>query len=221
MLQWQAPTTWGSGSGGTYVVLRGEEPWSMAIVAQALSTTGFLDTSVPCRNLTYHYRVLARTAVGPGEGVMLCVFVPPCKPSGPVVVTAAAMSGRVELHWQPPTDDGGDPVRYYNIYRTVAGGTPQLLAERQTCTDYNDTSCLFGTAYTYCVTAANTAGEGAMSTPVEAQLALPATELKTAELDLSDVPFAAVGAVGAVLFIGAVMVGRLALASRVRSRDDR
>lgn len=218
-LSWQSPTSWGSGSSGTYTVMRGEQPWSMTVVAQGLSAPSFVDSELPCRNITYHYRIRATTSTGAGEGVMVCVEVPPGRPADPLAVTATAMSGRVELHWQPPTEDGGDPVRYYNVYRTVAGGTPQLLAERLTCMDYNDTSCMFGTAYEYTVTAENVAGEGAMSTAVEAQLALPATELRTAELDLGDVPFAVVGAVGAVLCIGVAMVGRLAYASRDRSRD--
>jgi len=213
-LYWQDPTSWGAGSGRFYTVLRGEHPWEMSVVAQELTSPSWVDTTLPRHNLTYHYMVRGRTSSGDGQVATVCLVVPPAAPAAPVCVEATAMSGRVEVTWQAPADDGGDAVRCYNLYRTVAGGTPQLLAERMSVTCYNDTSCLYGTAYSYTVTAANAAGEGAMSTAVEAQMALPATELDTVDLDIGDIPLPAVGAMAAVIIIGAVMVGRLALRSR-------
>jgi titin len=219
-LYWQDPTAWGSGSGRYYTVLRGEHPWEMAVVEQELSSPSWVDTTIPRHNLTYHYMVRCRTSAGDGQVAMVCMDVPPAAPAPPVSVEATAMSGRVEVTWQPPAEDGGDAVRHYNLYRTVAGGVPQLLAERLSVMCYNDTSCLYGTAYSYSVTAANAAGEGTMSTPVEAQMALPATELEGVDLDLGDIPLPALGAVAAVIIIGAVMVGRLGLRSRGRTRGD-
>jgi len=219
-LYWQDPTAWGSGSGRYYTVLRGEHPWEMAVVEQELSSPSWVDTTIPRHNLTYHYMVRCRTSAGDGQVAMVCMDVPPAAPAAPASVEATAMSGRVEVTWQPPAEDGGDAVRHYNLYRTVAGGVPQLLAERLSVMCYNDTSCLYGTAYSYSVTAANAAGEGTMSTPVEAQMALPATELEGVDLDLGDIPLPALGAVAAVIIIGAVMVGRLGLRSRGRTRGD-
>ncbi len=219
-LYWQDPTGWGTGSGRLYTVLRGEQPWEMTVVAQELTSPSWVDTTIPRHNLTYHYMVRGRTTSGNGQASMVCVDVPPAAPAAPASVAVTAMSGRVEVSWQPPADDGGDAVRHYNLYRTVAGGAPQLLAERLSVMCYNDTSCLYGTAYAYTVTASNAAGEGSLSTPVEAQMALPATELESVDLDIADLPFAALGAVAAVLIIGALMVGRLALRSRARTRGD-
>jgi len=217
-LSWQPPTSWGSGTGGRYTVLRGEAPWSMTEVARAVDCPSYLDSKLPCRNVTIYYRVVPTTTVGDGRSALLSIKVPPGPPDGPAGITATARTGKIELAWAPPADDGGDAVRLYRVYRTVAGGTPQLLADCLTECAYNDTTCMYGATYAYTVTAANGAGEGTMSASVESQLAQPASDAPTVGTSLRGIPFPMVGAMGAILIIGALMVGRLSYVARRNGR---
>lgn len=217
-LSWQAPTSWGSGTGGRYTVLRGEAPWAMTEVATAVDCPGYVDTKLPCRNVTIYYRVVPTTTVGDGRSALVSIRVPAGAPDAPVDVTATARTGKIELTWCPPADDGGDAVRLYRVYRTVSGGAPQLLADCLTECAYNDTTCMYGATYSYTVTAQNGAGEGTMSASVESQLAQPADEAPAVGTSLRGIPFPMVGAMAAVLSIGAVMVARLSYVSRRNGR---
>jgi hypothetical protein len=77
---------------------------------------------------------------------------------------------------------------------------------------------MYGATYAYTVTAQNGAGEGTMSASVESQLALPAGDAPTVGTSLRGIPFSMVGAMAAVLSIGAVMVARLSYVARRNGR---
>jgi fibronectin type 3 domain-containing protein len=83
---------------------------------------------------------------------------------------AVAMSGSgtavahsVDLSWTAPASSP-DPVVGYNIYRSLSGGTPQLLNSTPTTgTTYVDSSVVNGSTYDY--TAESVDASGVESTP--------------------------------------------------------
>ncbi len=65
--------------------------------------------------------------------------------------TGTAVAHSVSLTWNAPTSSP-DPVAGYNIYRSLSGGSPQLLNSTPiTATTYVDNSAVSGSTYTYTV----------------------------------------------------------------------
>jgi hypothetical protein len=92
----------------------------------------------------------------------------PTVPGAPQSVGAIGGAGFVELTWQPPASDGGDPVVSYNVYRSTAPESPGVLvANNLSGTLWNDTNLDLGTYY-YVVKAVNGIGEGPGSLEVPA-----------------------------------------------------
>lgn len=90
----------------------------------------------------------------------------PTAPSSPESVGAIDGVGSVELTWQPPASDGGDPVMSYNVYRSTTSGTETFLAAAFS-TFFQDAGLDPGT-YFYVVTAVNNFGESVWSAEVSA-----------------------------------------------------
>lgn len=93
-------------------------------------------------------------------------------PGEPLNVAATAGSDRVNLKWSPPSDAGGSPVWSYNVYRWTEGDDQEAmwrpLSGGIKSTSFSDSSAKNGIPYTYTVSAVNSAGEGARSSPVSA-----------------------------------------------------
>jgi len=90
--------------------------------------------------------------------------VPVTVPDVPTNVDVTDGNSQVTVSWTPPVSDGGDSTPPTYTVTSEPGG--------QTCTA-TGTSCVVsglqnGTAYTFIVTAGNTAGNGATSTPSKA-----------------------------------------------------
>ena len=89
-------------------------------------------------------------------------------PQPPASLTANASTGRVQLAWDPPSSDGGQPLKKYRVYRaTTPGGqalnkTP-LATLSKTVTSFNDTTVQDGTTYHYVVVATNALGSSGPS----------------------------------------------------------
>jgi fibronectin type 3 domain-containing protein len=214
-ITWDAPSTWGDGGSKSFNVYRGMTPWEVQMIASDIAVSSYTDTSALEANMTYHYRVQAATDRGTGGVATLSVFVPPAPPGFPPGLSVIVARGAVELSWQEPTDTGGDPVDYYRVYRTVPGQDPVLVKD-----------CLYGTTciddtvdpdqtYEYTVAAVNSAGEGALSTPVEAFIVPPPSVGDSEQTLTSEVPFSGLVVVCAVIIIGVVMVGRLSRATSI------
>ncbi|MEJ2249508.1 MAG: fibronectin type III domain-containing protein [Candidatus Lokiarchaeota archaeon] len=83
--------------------------------------------------------------------------------------TAISGSGQVSLSWSAPSDNGGSPITYYNIYRCTSSGSETFLTSvNATSTQYIDTEVTDGLTYYYNVSAINLAGEGPQSNEVNA-----------------------------------------------------
>lgn len=90
------------------------------------------------------------------------------RPGAPLNLKSDSGKGYVGLSWDPPTNDGGSPVRHYSIYR---GPTQSDLVLLDTIGDkrtYTDTDVINGDTYYYKVSASNFIGEGPKSNVVSA-----------------------------------------------------
>jgi fibronectin type 3 domain-containing protein len=219
-LKWDAPSSWGSGGTHSYIISRGMCPCMMEEVASGVTQTTYTDNEMLMANTTYHYQVRAVSSLGGGGVAMISLDIPATTPSFPLGLNVAVRVSSVDLTWEVPSDDGGDEVREYRIYRATGDGQPQLLKDSWTDTQFTDTDIMPDTQYEYTVAAVNGAGEGAMSTPVEAYIYPAPGSGDTGTFSVSEIPFSGLVAVGAVIIIGALMVGRLSFAASEAERRE-
>jgi hypothetical protein len=88
-------------------------------------------------------------------------------PSAPTDVMqtpgTGGVSGRIIINWTEPSDNGGDAILYYNVYKTV-NGVQSLDVSGISLTTATLTGLMNGSSYTFQVSAVNINGEGAYST---------------------------------------------------------
>ncbi|TLX69493.1 MAG: fibronectin type III domain-containing protein, partial [Thaumarchaeota archaeon] len=84
---------------------------------------------------------------------------PPSPPTG--LIATAVSSSQINLSWNAPTNNGGSPITGYMIERSTDGGTTWSTIVPNTGTTgttYSDIGLSPSTAYTYRVSAINSAG---------------------------------------------------------------
>ncbi|MHA2097298.1 MAG: fibronectin type III domain-containing protein, partial [Candidatus Kariarchaeaceae archaeon] len=86
------------------------------------------------------------------------------KPGAPTGLVAIKGNANVSLSWTVPTDNGGNALTDYKIYRDGS----LLTTISATSTTYVDTGLTNGVNYVYTVAAVNINGEGAQSTSANA-----------------------------------------------------
>jgi fibronectin type 3 domain-containing protein len=89
-----------------------------------------------------------------------------------VVLTSSAQATKtVTVSWNP------EPGVTFNVYRWSTGqnGFAKLNAAPITTLTYNDTTAVLGTAYSYKVSAVNSAGESAQSVEADITVSVPVT----------------------------------------------
>ncbi len=85
-------------------------------------------------------------------------------PSAPQNLVATGYDNYVDLDWDAPSDNGGDTITDYYIYRgTTSGGESYYDNVGSATTSYTDTSVTNGVTYYYKVAARNSAGTGTQS----------------------------------------------------------
>ncbi len=92
----------------------------------------------------------------------------PTVPLAPRGLVAIAHGSRVNLSWSSPSDDGGFPIAYYEVYRGTSTGGESLLAAVGDVLNYSDLSVTNGSKYYYEVSAVNSLGESQRSTEAAA-----------------------------------------------------
>lgn len=150
----------GSGSLGTptnYVVNDG--PW--AVIATDLNGSGTIDVAT-ANVYSKDVSVLLNSTL-PGAPLNL-------------VANAGPGQGQITLTWSPPSDDGGSPIQYYNIYRSTTPGNEQLVFVGFWGTTFTDAGLTSSTTYYYTVTATNAVGEGPWSNEAFATTFGPPTQ---------------------------------------------
>lgn len=170
--------------------------WRLLVSTSSPSTTYTHQNLEPAT--TYHYRVAAinRAGVGPFSAPAGAIT-DPAAPGPPRNLMATAVShSRIDLRWDPPSDDGGALISGYRIEVSEdRRRTWSLLARRAAhTTSYSHTSLPPNTTRHYRVYAVNAAGAGQPSGVAWATTAadvpgaptgLEAVEDGTSRIDLS------------------------------------
>jgi parallel beta-helix repeat protein len=151
-LSWIAPASDGGSAitgyniyrNGTFLIFVSGQLW-------------YNDTTVS-NGVTYTYNVTAVNGVGEGPnstGVSATPMTVPTVPQSPATTTG---NGYVEINWTTPADDGGSPILWYYVYRSINTGVYAIVPAGQLW--YNDTNVTNGVTYTYNISAVNAVGEG-------------------------------------------------------------
>src|SRR5881296_74637 len=169
-LSWTAPTDNGGSAITGYKIEKstdGGTTWSTLVANTGNTAATYSDTGLT-HTTTYTYRVSAINSIGTSSASSVASATTPiAAPSLPTGVTAtAASSSQVGLTWTAPADNGGSAITGYKIERSTDGGTTwtTLVANTgNTAATYSDTGLTRATAYTYRVSAINSAGTGSLS----------------------------------------------------------
>jgi fibronectin type 3 domain-containing protein len=89
-------------------------------------------------------------------------------PDVPLNLIATPGVDFINLTWNAPVSDGGDPIINYRIYRGTSPGSVSFYMEIGNITTFNDTNVISGVTYYYQISAVNSIGEGPLSNEVNA-----------------------------------------------------
>jgi len=172
ILTWNAPDDDGGWAVTGYLVYRGANESSMALLASIGDVLNYTDEGIVAGQ-TYFYKVSAVNAIGEGPMSSIASAVADSLPQAPTGLLAVAGDGTIELTWQAPGSDGGAPITGYKVYRGTSATGLTLLATIGAVTNYTDDNVTNGQTYYYKVSAVNALGEGSMS---EVEDATPVAE---------------------------------------------
>lgn len=167
-LNWEFPDTIGGYTDmGAYYVYKGTSPQKVDQQVTQTIELSYSDNDVSA-GVTYYYLVTALYRDGtntiPYSTNQISVT-EPTVPDAPVGLTAYPEDGKMWLMWFAPTDDGGAPIVYYNLYYKQGNGawsSPVYVDG----TSYTLTGLQNGQVYQFSVTAVNPMGEGKPSSMV-------------------------------------------------------
>ena len=161
-LTWSAPSS-GGGSGILDYVIEysSNSGATWATFADGTSTSTSATVTGLTNGTSYVFRVTATNTVGSGQqSSVSSVAIPATTPGAPTSVLGIGGAGQVTVSWSAPVVSGGATISSYTV--TSSGG--------QSCSwSSGPLSCVVtglgnGVAYTFTVTASNSAGEGTSST---------------------------------------------------------
>jgi len=160
-LTWSAPSAVGGSGILDYVVEYSSNlgaTW--ATFADGTSTSTSATVTGLTNGTSYVFRVTASNTVGSGQhSTASSAVVPATTPGAPTSVSGVGGAGQVTVLWSAPVSTGGANISSYTV--TSSGG--------QSCSwSSGPLSCVVtglgnGVAYTFTVTASNSAGEGTAS----------------------------------------------------------
>ncbi len=151
---------------GSYIVLWGLSPNSLAQIARTAGTTTTYTNTPLTAGTTYYYAVEAADNSGNVSAMSLVVGVlTPMPPSAPATIAAtAAATTRISVTWSTATG-GGLPVQYYHVFRGSSASSLTQVAIVSS-TSYTDTTVTQGTTYFYGVESADTGCDLSVMSPV-------------------------------------------------------
>jgi MBG domain-containing protein len=153
--------TWSAGSGAaSYNVKRSTSSGTEVTVAN-VGTTSYFDTSV-INGTQYFYVVSSTNAAGESADSSEVSATPNVPPSAPTGLAATAGTNQVALSWT-----GSAGAVSYNIKRSTTSGFGYATIGTTTdpTTSFTDSTAVKFTQYFYVVSAVNSYGEGANSSP--------------------------------------------------------
>jgi hypothetical protein len=179
-LSWSATRDPGAG-GGHYVVFMCEtsctERAQWGVVVDDAGTATSVETTACPAEFTCRFRVGYVDSAGSYSPVTGAVTVTsPARPGPPENLTASAsvtQLGGVDLAWDPPAVDGGQPVQWYAVARDNGSGMQPIALVDAPTTTYTDPGCGPGVECTYAVRAASGVGQSDPATASATGLADP------------------------------------------------
>ncbi len=166
--------TWQPPADGTvpvlgYLVRRGTDPAVLSTLNDSpTGTTEYTDRDLT-NDVTYHYSVTPYNEYGESRSSPVIDATPRLSyarvPGATGALTATAeLAGGIALGWAAPSDDGGDAIAGYRVYRGTDVGAIAYLAQTAAgVLSYADKAVTAGTTYHYRVSALNGVGEGEQS----------------------------------------------------------
>jgi fibronectin type 3 domain-containing protein len=186
-LNWTAPSTNGGSAVTGYKLYRGTDSGQLSLLINLGNVLSYVDSNLS-NGATYLYQVSALNVIGESarssevQGTTAVQV-----PSEPLMLRASALDGKVRLNWDAPETDGGTPIQTYQIYRSIGVGQKEVVAVIASAQSHEDAGLMNGVSYRYQVSAANLAGEGALSNEVSANpLGLPGVPLNLQALPADD-----------------------------------
>src|SRR2546427_1892997 len=167
----QISTSWHAPLNGVYPVTGyqierstgGGTTWNI-IVANTGSTGTWYSNYHLLGSTAYSYRVSAINSIGTSSpsNTASATTSPATVPNPPTgLATPFVSSSQISISWAAPFSDGGSPITGYKIERSADGGTTWNIIAPNTGlpgTWYSNYHLLASTAYTYRVSAINSAG---------------------------------------------------------------
>ncbi|UCG69155.1 MAG: PQQ-binding-like beta-propeller repeat protein, partial [Thermoplasmata archaeon] len=166
-LTWDVPSYDGGSSITNYRIYRGNISGGETFLAEIGDVLTYLDTNVRNGDI-YYYIVRAVNKRGEGPDSSEATAKPATVPDGPTLMVESDGDSFVNLSWNPPAFDGGDPIANYRIYRGSSSGGQTFLLELENVSYYQDTDVTNGGSYYYIISAVNAVGEGNFSNEVNA-----------------------------------------------------
>ncbi len=159
-LRWSPPASDGNETVITYTIYRSLNNESFDPLKTVSGDILMTNDSTVQNGKVYYYYVSATNVVGEGPFSNTVSGVPITVPSVPVDFELRKGNGFVELTWDYPTDNGGDPFIKFNIYSGTDPLALELSVEDLDGLLYNFTGLENGLEYHFRVNAATRAGEG-------------------------------------------------------------
>jgi len=168
-LSWTSPATNGGILVSGYRIYGGTSETNLTVIATvAGNQTQFENTNLT-NGVKRYYRVAAINWEGAGLASLAVNATPSTIPGQPLNVQAKGVDSAVELSWNVPASNGGNPVSSYRIYRGTNESNLVLLTSVSSgTTSYRDSGLENGKTYFYAVSAVNSMGEGSQTAAVSA-----------------------------------------------------
>jgi predicted phage tail protein len=168
-LSWTAPASDGGSQVTSYNVFEG----TTADLSRSAPITNVPGTTATLPALTngttYYFWVTAVNEIGEGTPSNEVSAVPRTVPGAPTGLTATPGNSQVTLSWAAPASDGGEQLSGYNVFEgttaDLSGSAPVTNVPGTTVTLHG---LINGTTYYFEVAAVNTAGQGPLSTEMQA-----------------------------------------------------
>ncbi len=160
-LTWQPPAS-GTGAITHYVVQR-DTGSGFATIATLGDVTAYTDSSCGAA-VTCNYQVAAENSIGQGPYSTNAQTTGADVPGAPTSLAAQSSGstlGAVDLSWNPPANNGGQPVSGYVVQRDTGSGFSTV--GNPSSTTFTDTGCGADVNCTYRVAAVSVVGTGSYS----------------------------------------------------------
>jgi len=176
-LTWQAPSSNGGFSIINYRIYKGTFSGNESLLTTIGNVLTYSDTNLT-NGRRYYYRISALNEIGEGNLSIEVHATPATKPHVPQNLLILVKNGKLILSWQP-SDNGGDSISNYKIYRGTSSGNETYFVTISNLTRFTDTNLVNGQPYYYRISAVNALGEGPWSAEVVAMVYVSQNENQT------------------------------------------